>query len=77
MTEREVLAERAFVRWLDGGCSSPIAAFAVCGDTELAIEGLYYDDPTGKWHRESITGNPEEAEELGIRLAKIMKGRYE
>ena len=76
-TEREVLAERAFVRWLDGGCSSPIAAFAVCGDEELTIEGLYYDDPTGKWHRESITGNPEEAEELGIRLAKIMKGRYE
>ncbi len=76
-TEQEVLAERAFVRWLDGGCSSPIAAFAKCGAEELSIEGLYYDDPTGKWHRESIAGNPEEAEELGIRLAKIMKGRYE
>lgn len=76
-TEREALAERAFVRWLDGGCSSPIAAFAVCGEAELTVEGLYYDDPTGNWHRESITGSPEEAEELGIRLAKIMKGRYE
>ena len=76
-TEREVLAERAFVRWLDGGCSSPIAAFAVSGEEELTVEGLYYDDPTGNWHRESITGSPAEAEELGIRLAKIMKGRYE
>ena len=76
-TEREVLAERAFVRWLNGGCTSPIAAFAQCGDDELTIEGLYYDDPTGKWHRESITGSPEDPEALGIELAKIMKGRYE
>ena len=76
-TEREITAERAFVRWLDGGCSSPIAAFAVCGEETLTIEGLYYDDPTGNWHRESITGSPKDAEELGIRLAKIMKGRYE
>ena len=76
-TEKEVLAERAFVRWLDGGCSSPIAAFAVCRDDALEIEGLYYDDATGKWHRESISGDPDRAEELGIELAKTMKGRYE
>ena len=41
------------------------------------ITSLYYDDPTGKWHRESIAGSPEKPEELGIELAKIMKGRYE
>ena len=76
-TEREVLAERAFVRWLDGGCSSPIAAFARHGETELVVEGLYYDDTTGKWHRETIEGDPREAETLGIELAKKMKGRYE
>ena len=76
-TEREVLAERAFVRWLDGGCSSPIAAFAVCGEDELTIEGLYYDDATGRWHRESASGASDKAEELGIALAKTMKGRYE
>ena len=76
-TEREVLAERAFVRWLDGGCTSPIAAFAVCGEDKLTIEGLYYDEATGKWHRESVTGSPYMPEELGIELAKTMKGRYE
>jgi len=76
-TRWEVLAERAFVRWLDGGCSSPIAAFAVCGEDELKIEGLYYDDATGRWHREAISGDPAQAEELGITLAKKMKGRYE
>ena len=76
-TEREVLAERAFVRWLDGGCTSPIAAFAVCGEDKLTIEGLYYDEATGRWHRESMAGSPYMAEELGIELAKTMKGRYE
>ena len=82
-TEIEVLAERAFVRWLDGGCTSPIAAFAVCGENEetgeaqLTIEGLYYDDASGRWHRESLSGSPEDPEELGVRLAKTMKGRYD
>ena len=74
--EREVTAERAFVRRLDGGCSSPVSAFAICKDHELTIEGLYYDDPSGEWFRESLSGRPEEAEELGIRLAEKMKGRY-
>ena len=76
-TEREVRAERAFVKWLDGGCTSPIAAFAVCGEDQMTIEGLYYDEASGKWHREAISGSPFAAEELGIELAKTMKGRYE
>ena len=76
-TEREVRAERAFVKWLDGGCTSPIAAFAVCGEDQLTIEGLYYDEASGKWHRETLSGSPYAAEELGIELAKMMKGRYE
>ena len=76
-TEREVRAERAFVKWLDGGCTSPIAAFAVCGEDQMTIEGLYYDESSGKWHRESMSGSPYMAEELGIELAKTMKGRYE
>ena len=76
-TEREVRAERAFVKWLDGGCTSPIAAFAVCGEDQMTIEGLYYDEASGKWHRESMSGSPYMAEELGIELAKTMKGRYE
>ena len=75
-TQREVTAERAFVRWLDGGCSSPIAAFAKCDGDVLTLEGLYYDDPTGKWHREKMTGDPDKAESLGIELAKKMKGQY-
>lgn len=35
------LAERAFVRTLGGGCSSPVAAYAVCEGEELVLTGLY------------------------------------
>lgn len=73
----EAKAERAFVRWLDGGCSSPVAAHAVCRDGKISVEGLYYHEPSGQWHKERIEGKREDAEALGIALAKQMKGRYE
>lgn len=73
----EAEAERAFVRWLDGGCSSPVAAHAVCEAGEIHMTGLYYHEATGKWHKDQISGKAEEAESLGIMLAKKMKGRYE
>ena len=42
-------AERAYVKYLDGGCSSPVAAFAEVGGDEIFIRGLYYSEATGKW----------------------------
>ena len=35
-------AERAFVRTLDGGCTSPIAAFAQIEGEKVRLKGLYY-----------------------------------
>ena len=80
------LAERAFVRWLDGGCTSPIAAHAVPDGEVLRLEGLYYDDPTGRWHRDSMECSlpegpeaeaaAEAAQALGVQLAKKMKEVY-
>ena len=80
------LAERAFVRWLDGGCTSPIAAHAVLDGEVLRLEGLYYDDPTGRWHRDSMECSlpegpeaeaaAEAAQALGVQLAKKMKEVY-
>ena len=37
------LAERAFVKYLDGGCSSPVAAHAVVEEGTLTLLGLYYE----------------------------------
>lgn len=66
-------AERAFVRFLDGGCSSPVAAFGVVEGEELFLRGLYYNEETGNWFKDSIRGKREDAEALGIALAKQMK----
>lgn len=67
------LAERAYVRYLDGGCSSPVAAHAVVSGTELFLRGLYYEEQTGAYRKGSIRGTVFEAEELGISLAKQLK----
>jgi hydroxymethylbilane synthase len=109
--ELSAVAERAFVRWLDGGCSSPIAAHAVLlpvsdktatpatvevadsamgsalsrnttdNRSVLRLAGLYYDDATGRWHRDNRetalpTGAMSAAETLGITLAQRMKAVY-
>lgn len=67
------IAERAFVRYLDGGCSSPVAAYAVVKQEEITIRGLYYDEETGNYTKGSIAGDVKKAEELGISLAKQLK----
>ena len=67
------LAERAFVRALGGGCSSPVAAYAVPEGTQLWLRGFYSEpDGTGCWFGE-LRGSMEEAEKLGLELARKWK----
>ena len=66
-------AERAFVRYLDGGCSSPVAAHGQVQGDELYLLGLYYDEETGKYKRGSKKGSVSMAEELGISLARELR----
>ena len=66
-------AERAFVRYLDGGCSSPVAAHGQVQGEELNLLGLYYDEETGKYKRGSKKGSVSMAEELGISLARELR----
>lgn len=67
------LAERAFVRYLNGGCSSPVAAHAVINGDEIHLMGLYYQESTNNYKKGSMDGTVAKAEELGIRLAKKLK----
>lgn len=67
-TARCVAAERAFVRALDGGCSSPVAAHGVVENGTLLLWGM---DETG--HKVRISGAPDRAKELGGELARRMK----
>ena len=71
------LAERAFVRRLDGGCSSPVAAFGVVDGEELFLRGLYYREKDVKYFKESIRGEISDAEHLGDGLAQMMIEKYE
>ena len=56
------LAERAFVRALDGGCSSPIAAHAAVEGDAITIDGLYVDE-AGRMSRGRLSG-PRSGERL-------------
>lgn len=65
-------AERSFVRTLNGGCSSPVAAYAELEHGQLTLWGLL--PGSGCSYRVSaLSGNPEDAELLGIQLATRMK----
>lgn len=68
------LAERAFVRRLDGGCSSPVAAFATVEGETLTLRGM---DVTaaGEPIFDTITGPRDQGEALGMALAdRIREG---
>ena len=73
----EALAERAFVRYLNGGCSSPVAAHAVAENGQILLRGLYYDENTGNYEKGIKRGSVEKAEELGISLARELQERSE
>ena len=64
------LAERAFVRALGGGCSSPVAAYAQIEGETLLLRGFYADERTGQTHKGSLRGALKEARALGGRLAE-------
>jgi hydroxymethylbilane synthase len=68
-TEEAVRAERAFLSALGGGCAVPIAAHAAVADGRLNLQGLVADLDGRKVIRESLSGSPLEAEDIGRRLA--------
>lgn len=70
---RCALAERAFVRELDGGCSSPIAAHATVNGDTLTLTGLYYETDSDDYRLDKISGAASRAAELGVELAQRMR----
>lgn len=69
-TYKAVLAERALLRTLEGGCQVPIGAFA-----EVKSSGLYLDAVIGSLdgsitYRKKLRGSKTEPEKLGKTLAR-------
>ena len=68
------LAERSFIQTLNGGCTSPVAAFAQVHEDELSLTALYVNI-AGKMSTGSLSGKRQDAGQIGRLLAtKLTKG---
>jgi uroporphyrinogen III methyltransferase/synthase len=81
----EVLAERAFLRALGGGCQVPVGALAYAEKGNVRLIGIVADTEGKQVLRDELSGAAEEAEELGESLArrllqagadKLLNGRF-
>ena len=75
-SETAAKAERAFVKVLNGGCTSPVAAYAEIRGSKCHITGLYWRESDENWFVEKTSGNKKEAELLGETLAHNMQKKY-
>jgi hydroxymethylbilane synthase len=69
------MAENAFIRRLDGGCSSPIAAYANITGADVRLYGLHYDEESGNHITGTMTMPCKDAEKLGLTLAEQLQSR--
>ena len=65
--------ERAFVRELDGGCTSPVCAHAVPDGDSIRVIGLYWEASDGSWRKGALVGPRAQAERLGVELARQLR----
>ncbi len=71
-TETCILAERAFLRTLEGGCQVPIGGRADLNGDEINLQGFVGNMDGSATMRDSIMGNRNDAVELGRELAERM-----
>jgi hydroxymethylbilane synthase len=72
-TRDRTLAERAFLRELEGGCQVPIGVnTSIEGDT-LTLTGMVASLDGQKLVKDTVTGAPNKAEKLGIELAQRLR----
>ncbi len=69
-THTAVVAERAFLKRLEGGCQVPIAALAKIDGEAISMDGLVADVDGSKIFREQISGSTGAAAALGTELAE-------
>ena len=67
---RTTLAERAIARVLEASCQSPVATFASIDGDHLSVTALVAMPDGSRVIRNSVSGAPDDAEELGEALAR-------
>lgn len=76
-SEAAARSERAFVRELDGGCSSPIGAYAEIHGERMLLTGLYYEEnDSGIYLTGTEEGYVRDAETIGEGLARKLKAQW-
>lgn len=72
-TRDRVLAERAFLRELEGGCQVPIGVNTQLDEDTLKLTGLVASVDGKRLVKDSVTGSANEAEHLGNQLAQTLR----
>ncbi len=68
-TAHAVIAERAFLRRLEGGCQVPIASFGETKGDRLTLTGLVASVDGKEFLKKTAEGHVNEAEQMGTSLA--------
>ena len=68
-TVQTTLAERAIAKKLQANCQSPVATYAVIDDAQLNVTALVALPDGSRSIRDSVSGHPKDAEQLGEDLA--------
>lgn len=69
-TRIAVLAERAFLKKLEGGCQVPIAAYGLIKESTLILQGMVGSLKGDRLIRDLCYGSIDKPEELGLQLAQ-------
>jgi hydroxymethylbilane synthase len=67
-----IMAERALLAELEGGCQVPLGAWAQIVGAELVVEACIASVDGAQYIRERVSGRPEDAEGIGRKLAREM-----
>lgn len=72
-TAQRCYAERSFLRELEGGCQVPIGVNTVLEGDVLTVTGLVASLDGKTLVKDTVSGSPDDAEQLGIELAQRLR----
>lgn len=74
-TTQRCLAERSFLRALEGGCQVPIGVNTLLADDQLTLTGMVASTDGQRLIKDEVTGPAHNAEALGLDLAARLRAQ--
>ncbi|BAZ15703.1 porphobilinogen deaminase [Calothrix sp. NIES-4071] len=74
-TRNRCLAERAFLRDLEGGCQVPIGVNTEITGNTLTITGIVASVDGQRFVKDTVSGESNDAEKLGTQLADLLRSK--